>query len=96
MTLAVWLRAMLSAAALTGVGTMLIVLPWLPDWNQNFFSSSNREWYAIWMNPYFRGAVSGVGVVNLFVSFMEIYHLLRGDGRRAPDGETFAGPPQSG
>jgi len=91
-----WLRAMLTAAAFTVVGLMLMALPWLPDWNQNFFSGSSRQWYSIWINPYFRGAVSGVGVVNLCVSFLEVYHLLRGGRRRAPAGGTFADPPESG
>jgi hypothetical protein len=33
------------------------------------------------MNPYFRGAISGIGLVNLYVSFGELLKLMRG-GRR--------------
>jgi len=76
-----WLRAFLTAWLYALVGMMLTALPWLPDWDQNYFSGSSRAWYSLWMNPYFRGAVSGIGVVNLCVCVLEVYGLLRG-GRR--------------
>ena len=83
---------MLTATAFTVVGVMLVALPWLPDWNLNFFSGSSRGWYSIWVNPYFRGAVSGVGVLNLCVSFLELYYLLRGGERRPPAGDSPVNP----
>jgi hypothetical protein len=46
---------------------MLVLLPWTPAWDQNFFSGWSPGWYAVWVNPYFRGAVSGVGALNLYV-----------------------------
>ncbi len=63
----------------TVVGALLGLLPWLPDWDQNYFSGTNPGWYAIWMSSYFRGAISGVGVVNLCISFLELLDLLRGE-----------------
>ena len=59
-------------------GSMLVLLPWLPSWDQNYFSGTSPGWYSIWMSPYFRGAISGVGVLNLCVSFCELWELLRG------------------
>ena len=96
MRLRTWLRALATAAAFTLVGVTLMTLPWLPDWNRNFFSGNSRAWYSVWINPYFRGAVSGVGVLNLWVSFLEVYYLLRGGRRREPAGGSLAGPPRSG
>jgi hypothetical protein len=29
------------------------------------------------MNPYFRGSISGLGLVNIFVAFLEIIRLRR-------------------
>jgi hypothetical protein len=29
------------------------------------------------MNPYFRGAVSGVGVINIYLSVLEAFRLRR-------------------
>lgn len=74
-----WAWSLLLAFAFTTLGTLLLILPWLPNWGQNYFSGSSRKWYEVWMNPYFRGAISGVGVINLLVSFSELYALFRGD-----------------
>lgn len=76
-----WIMGLLSAGVCTTVGTLLVLLPWVPGWDQNYFSGSRQGWYAVWMNSYFRGAVSGVGAVNLYVSFLELLRLVRGDRR---------------
>jgi hypothetical protein len=58
------------------LGCFLLVFPWLGDaWDNNFFSSLLHRRY--WGNAYFRGAVSGLGVVNLYISFIEILRLRR-------------------
>ena len=58
------------------IGTFLLVFPWYGNtWESNFFSSLLRQGY--WQNPYFRGAVSGLGVVNLYICFVEILLLRR-------------------
>ena len=58
------------------VGCFLVVFPWIGDvWENNFFSFLLHRGY--WDNAYFRGAVSGLGVVNLYVSFVEILRLRR-------------------
>jgi hypothetical protein len=33
--------------------------------------------HGYWENAYFRGAVSGLGVVNLYISFIEMVRLRR-------------------
>ena len=35
------------------------------------------EWHRFWDNSYVRGAISGLGVVNLYISFLEIFRLRR-------------------
>ncbi|MCU1273271.1 MAG: hypothetical protein JWO48_702 [Bryobacterales bacterium] len=58
------------------IGTFLLIFPWWGvPWEKNFFSSLLRQGY--WNNPYLRGAVSGLGVVNLYISFVEILRLRR-------------------
>lgn len=76
-----WVAGLMVAFVYTLLGTVLVLLPWLPNWDQNYFSGSSRGWYSLWMNPYFRGAVSGVGVLNLCISFLELMQLMR-RGRR--------------
>ncbi len=72
-----WLAGLATAAICTVVGTLLTALPWLPLWEQNSLSGTSQTWYAIWMNTYLRGAVSGIGVLNLYISFLELLALLR-------------------
>jgi hypothetical protein len=58
------------------IGCFLTLYPWIGDiWNNNFFSSLLHRGY--WGNPYFRGAVTGLGIVNLYIAFAEIVRLRR-------------------
>jgi len=75
----------LSAAVLIAlcveIGLFLLVFPWTAYWESNYFASLLREWRRYWMNPYWRGAVSGLGVANLFLAVGEIFRLRRFAGR---------------
>lgn len=59
------------------VGVFLVVFPWTGFWDSNFFAALVPEWHGYWTNAYVRGAVSGVGVLNLYISFVEIFRLRR-------------------
>jgi hypothetical protein len=52
------------------LGLFLLIFPWSGYWETNYFSSS-----PYWDNAYVRGAVSGLGVVNLLISLVEISRL---------------------
>ena len=37
-----------------------------------------RRWLTeVWDNPYFRGALSGLGLLNIYISFVEVFRLKR-------------------
>lgn len=58
------------------LGCFLLVFPWVGEvWDNNFFSSMLRSAY--WNSGYFRGAVSGLGAINLYIAFVEILRLRR-------------------
>jgi len=59
------------------LGVFLVLFPWLDLWDQNFFSSLGPVWSGIWSSPYFRGAVSGLGIIDIGISFAEILRLRR-------------------
>ncbi len=59
------------------IGLFLMLFPWSRYWDDNFFSSFSEGWYHIWSNAYVRGAVSGLGMLNLYISFAEILRLGR-------------------
>jgi hypothetical protein len=63
------------------IGLFLLIFPWTPYWDSNYFGSLMPQWHAYWDNMYIRGAVSGLGVVNLYIFFLELYRLRRFAGR---------------
>jgi hypothetical protein len=72
----------LSAAVLIAlcieIGLFLLVFPWMTDyWDNNYFSTILPGWRRYWMNPYWRGAISGLGLANLFLAGTEILRLRR-------------------
>ena len=62
------------------IGALLIRLPWLPhpSWNENYlvYTAADRlhwRWFASAMTSgYLRGAVSGLGVLNVLLGVWEI------------------------
>ncbi len=57
------------------MGIFLIAFPWSGYWSQNFFSWLTPEWRELWMNSFFRGAVSGFGLLNLYLALSEVFRL---------------------
>ena len=59
------------------MGLYLLIAPWTDSWDGNYFSGIVPELRGYWGNFYLRGAVSGLGVVNLYISLYEIFRLRR-------------------
>jgi hypothetical protein len=62
------------------LGVFLLVFPWLKIWENSYFSSLSFtlmgvDWERIWDSPWFRGAVSGLGLMNVLISFAEVLRL---------------------
>ena len=60
------------------VGLVLAVGPWSTFWDRNYFADSLPVLHAIITNYFFRGAVSGLGLVNLAAAIVELKSLLAG------------------
>jgi hypothetical protein len=58
------------------VGFVLIVAPWSSFWDRNYFAESLPLVDAIISNNYVRGAVSGLGVINVAAGIVELFSLL--------------------
>jgi hypothetical protein len=58
------------------VGLVLAVVPWSAYWERNYFAAVVPMLHAVITNAYFRGAVSGLGVINLFAAVAELRSLL--------------------
>lgn len=60
------------------VGLVLAVVPWSAYWERNYFADALPMLHAIITNHFFRGAVSGLGLVNLAAAIAELRSLLAG------------------
>ena len=50
------------------LGVLLVILPWSAFWERNFFLQRFPEMIPLVLNPYLRGAVTGLGVLDIFVA----------------------------
>ncbi|MGH9467225.1 MAG: hypothetical protein ACRD1Y_07705 [Terriglobales bacterium] len=56
------------------VGLLLLTLPWTAVWVHDLQGASGL-WHTFWLSPYFRGAISGLGLLNLWAAAGEITHF---------------------
>ena len=59
------------------VGAFLLLFPWTDAWHRSYFSGLTPGWYELWVSPYFRGAISGLGVVDIGIAVLEVFRLRR-------------------
>jgi len=58
------------------IGIFLVIFPWTEYWDRNYFATLVR-WRPYWDNLYVRGAVSGLGLMNLYISLSELFRMRR-------------------
>jgi hypothetical protein len=71
------LLALLGVIFCFELGVFLLVFPWATEWDINYFPRLPLWFRQLWINPFFRGAVSGLGLVNIYISFVEVFRLRR-------------------
>jgi hypothetical protein len=54
------------------VGLLLVILPWSGLWEENYFPQMYPWLRTIITNNFVRGAMSGLGVVNLYAAYAEL------------------------
>lgn len=70
------------------LGVFLLLLPWVALWERNFFAR-NYVWIStVARNYFFRGAVSGLGLVDIFLAFNEAWRLRRAIGLEPSDSSS--------
>ena len=85
------MRRFIIIALFFEVGIVLVVVPWVPYWQQNFFIDSRPYIEDILTNNFVRGAISGLGLVNLFAGLAEIASVFMSR-RTASAEKTFVEP----
>jgi hypothetical protein len=59
------------------IGVFLFVFPWISLWGKNYFVG-HYPWFAsIAQNYFLRGAVSGLGLADVWLAFFELWRLRR-------------------
>jgi len=58
------------------VGLVLTVVPWTPFWDANSMIYPHPHLRALVLSGFFRGAVTGIGLVNVLVAALELRHPL--------------------
>lgn len=66
----VFLFVLVSAIA----GVLLVILPWTPEWTDNYLLLS-FPWLRTFVSTgFFRGVCSGLGVLDIWIGFWEAMH----------------------
>ena len=66
------LRRLILLAYFVEVGLVLLVVPWSPFWDRNYFVQMWPALETLTRRNLIRGAVSGLGVVNLWAAMSEL------------------------
>ena len=55
-------------------GVLLIILPWTPEWTDNYLLLSFPALRSVISNGFFRGLCSGLGLLDIWIGFWEAFH----------------------
>jgi hypothetical protein len=77
-------------ALLLEAGLLLILIPWSAFWDRNYFAELVPGLREFITNNFVRGAVSGLGAVNLFAALSELAEIFSRP--RSRDDETASLP----
>jgi hypothetical protein len=66
----VFLFVLLSAVA----GVLLVILPWTPEWTDNYLLLLFPWMRDFFSNGFFRGLCSGLGLLDIWIGFWEALH----------------------
>jgi hypothetical protein len=70
------LTRLLLVAYFLEVGLLLVFVPWSAFWDRNYFTQLLPAVGAVMGNAFVRGAVSGLGLVNLAAGVVELFSVF--------------------
>jgi hypothetical protein len=86
------IRRLVYIAFFIEVGLLLVFVPWSGFWDNNYFSAAWPSLRPILSNNFLRGAVTGLGIVNLCAAAADVVVILTGTSDASPDGEGHRRP----
>ena len=75
-----WLLLLCFALFSFEIGIFLVVFPWMDNWTLNYFPGAFPKLDDFWDEPALKGAISGLGVVNIYVAILQLLRLFRRSG----------------
>ncbi|HZS50489.1 MAG TPA: hypothetical protein VFA54_06505 [Bryobacterales bacterium] len=57
------------------MGVVLVLFPWSSMWDRNYFFALAPQFGRWFASSYLRGAISGVGLVNVWIAVSEAWRL---------------------
>ena len=66
------------------VGFVLVAAPWSTYWDRNYFAEALPPLRELIINPFVRGAVSGLGIVNVVAGILELTSVFASRPARNP------------
>ena len=66
------MRLLLTAFFLE-TGAVLLLVPWSEFWDRNYFVQGLPLLHALLINNFFRGAISGIGLINVGAAVAEMH-----------------------
>ncbi len=76
------MAALLSITSSLLVGVVLIVAPWTPFWEANWLLQPWSWLRMLLLSGFTRGAISGLGLVNVLVALADLHGRLLATARR--------------
>lgn len=70
------MRRLLLVVFFLEIGLVLIVVPWSAFWDRNYFAQLAPSLGALITNNFVRGAVSGLGLINVSAGVAEIVSIV--------------------
>jgi len=62
------------------VGVILVIAPWTALWDANYLLNPHPVLRSVFLSAFTRGTVSGLGLVNIVLAFLEARQHLLADG----------------
>ena len=70
------MKRLVYAAGFLELGLVLMVIPWSMYWDRNYFAQALPAVHQLITNNFVRGAVSGLGVLNMAIGIAELVSMI--------------------
>jgi hypothetical protein len=83
-------RRLVVAAFFFEAGLVLLILPWSGFWDRNLLLEWSDTLFELTRSAYVRGAVSGLGILNLWIGIIEVIEAWQPEEQPQPTGVLTA------